>query len=492
MTRLNDNSLSKISGKVAIPEYDRSTISPGIVHVGVGNFHRSHEAYYTDQLLRKGEKGWGICGICLLDRDLKMYKTLSEQNGLYTLVVKEADGSLAVSIIGSIVDYLYAPADQGAVISVMADPGVKIISLTITEGGYNFDASTGEFQYSDPGIQWDLHHPDRPVTIFGFLTAAFRLRKYHGRPGLTVLSCDNIQHNGEVCKKMVMAYIRECQPDLVAWTENHVTFPNCMVDRITPVTSDRDIKDLKDNYGIEDGWPVVSESFIQWVIEDDFSQGRPDWELAGVQFVLKVDPYEKMKIRLLNAGHSLLGFTGTLCGHLTIYEAVKNPLTAGFLREFMDKEVSPVLEKLEGIDLETYKKNLVQRFANPYIGDRLSRICSESSSKIPKFLLPTIREQLDREGPLHCSALIIASWCHYLELAGTPEHDWEILDEMKEVLIMGAKASNDEDPLAFLKIKPVFGILVQSKRFVETYLPLIDNLRKIGIEETIRNFIMPS
>lgn len=490
MTRLNDNSLSKISRKVAIPEYDRSAISFGIVHVGVGNFHRSHEAYYTDQLLRKGEKDWGICGICLQDRDLKMHNTLANQDGLYTLVVKEADGSQAVSVIGSIVDCLYAPADPGAVISVIADPGVKIISLTITEGAYNFDAATGEFQYSDPGIQWDLHHPDRPRTIFGYLAAAFRLRKNLGSPGLTVLSCDNIQHNGAVCKEMVMAYIREGYPDLAVWIENHVTFPNCMVDRITPVTSERDKKDLKDNYGIEDGWPVICEPFIQWVIEDDFIQGRPDWETAGVQFVPKVDPYEKMKIRLLNAGHSLLGFTGALCGHLTIDEAVKNPLIAGFLRKFMDKEVSPVLEKLEGIDLETYKNNLVQRFANPYIGDRLSRICSESSSKIPKFLLPTIREQLDREGPLHCSAFIIASWCHYLEQAGTAKHDWEILDEMKEVLIRGAKSSNNEDPLAFLKIKPVFGILVQSKRFVETYLPLIDNLRKNGIEETIRNFII--
>jgi len=487
MVRLNKDSLSKITAAVAIPEYDRSAISTGIVHVGVGNFHRSHEAYYTDLLLRKGEKNWGICGICLLGRDLKMYNTLVEQDGLFTLLEKEADGKLSVSVIGSIVDYLFAPADPAAVISVMADPGVKIISLTITEGGYNFDASTGEFQYADPGIQWDLRHPDRPRTIFGFLTAAFRLRKKHGSPGFTVLSCDNIQHNGDVCRKMVMAYIRECQPDLLEWTENHITFPNCMVDRITPVSSDRDIKDLKVNYSIDDGWPVVSESFIQWVIEDNFSQGRPDWELAGVQFVPKVDPYEKMKIRLLNAGHSLLGFTGTLCGYLTIDETVKNPLIAGFLCDFMDMEVSPVLEMTEGIDLESYKNSLVQRFANPYIGDQLSRICSESSSKIPKFLLPTIQEQLELDGPVNCSAIIIAAWCHYLEQAGTEGHNWEILDVMKKDLIKGAQASIEEDPLAFLKIKPVFGKLVQSNRFVETYLHSIDKLRTQGIEETIRN-----
>jgi len=490
MTRLSDDSLSKIPGRVAIPEYDRSAIRSGIVHVGVGNFHRSHEAYYTDRLLRKGEKDWGICGICLLDRDLLMYNTLSHQDGLYTLVVKETDGSQEVLVIGSIVDCLYAPADPGSVISAMADPGVKIISLTITEGAYNFDAATGEFQYSDPGIQWDLHHPDRPGTIFGYLAAAFRLRKKQGNPGLTVLSCDNIQHNGDVCKKMLMAFIREGDPDLTVWIEKHITFPNCMVDRITPASSEKDKKDLKDNYGLEDGWPVVCEPFIQWVIEDDFSQGRPDWEKAGVQFVPRVDPYEKMKIRLLNAGHSLLGFTGSLCGYLTIDETVRNALIAGFLREFMNKEVSPVLEKAEGIDLEKYKNSLVQRFANPYMGDRLSRICSESSSKIPKFLLPTIKEQLEREGPVLCSALIIAAWCHYLELAGSEGHDSEILDVMKEQLISGAKSSIDENPLAFLKIKSVFGKLAQSKGFVNTYLPMIDQLRKHGIEETIRDLIL--
>lgn len=490
MNRLNNASLSRLPGTVTIPEYDRSKVTPGIVHVGVGNFHRSHEAYYTEQLLKKGEKNWGICGICLLERDLPMYNTLVDQDGLYTLVEKETDGSQVVSVIGSLIDYKYAPADPNGVITVMADPAVKIISLTITEGGYNYDTSTGEFQFDDPGIQSDLQHPDSPMTIFGYLTEAFRIRKNHGSPGLTVLSCDNIQHNGEICKKMVMAYISECQPDLADWTAHHVTFPNCMVDRITPVTSDRDINDLKANYGIEDGWPVVCEPFIQWVIEDNFSQGRPDWEKAGVQFVPRVDPYEKMKIRLLNAGHSLLGFTGTLFGYQTIDETVKNEQIAGFLREFMDREVTPILEEVEGIDLEIYKNSLMQRFVNPYMGDRLSRICSESSSKIPKFLLPTIREQLEREGPIVCSTLIIAAWCQYLEKAGNAGHNWEILDMMKEELIKGAKASMNKDPLAFLRIEPVFGNLVQSKRFVETYLHMIDRLREKGIEESIKQIVL--
>lgn len=491
-TRLKGDNISQIPKMITIPEYDRSNIHSGIVHVGVGNFHRAHEAFYTDQLLNLGENNWGICGICLLDRDLKMYKTLVGQDGLYSLVVKEPDGNITVRVIGSIVEYLYAPADPAAVISKMADPGVKIISLTITEGGYNYDASTGEFLFSEPGIRWDLEHPNRPRTIYGFLAAAFLRRKKNRMPGLTVLSCDNIQQNGEVCKKMMMTYIRECQPDLASWTENHVTFPNSMIDRITPVTTEQDIEDLKTEYHIEDDWPVVCEPFIQWIIEDCFAQGRPDWEKAGVQFVQEVEPYEKMKIRLLNAGHSLLGFSGSLSGYKTINETIRDPLIAGFLREFMDKEVTHLLGLIEGIDLEEYKKTIVQRFANPYIGDRLSRICADSSSKIPKFILPTIKEQLDRGGSLVYSVLIIATWCRYLELKEIEVYDYEIHDTMKEMLLKSAKASMADDPLAFLKIKPVFGNLAQSEKFVETYLRMIGILRKHDIGEAIRHVLKKS
>ena len=487
--RLNEENLPGISESLPVPEYERSGLSSGIVHVGVGNFHRSHEAFYTDQLLGKGEKEWGICGICLLDQDQKMYNTLADQDGLYSLMVRHADGKLEVRIIGSIVKYLFAPSDPDAVITAMADPGVKIISLTITEGGYNFDPSTGQFLFSEADIQWDLQHPDQPKTIFGYLTAAFHHRKNKSLPGLSVLSCDNMQKNGDVCKQMVMTYIREAKPELAAWVEEHVSFPNSMVDRITPVTSQKDIEELRTEYHIEDGWPVVCEPFVQWIIEDDFSQGRPAWEKAGVQFVEAVEPYEKMKIRLLNAGHSLLGFTGSLLGCSTIDETIQNPLIVSFLSGFMDQEVSPLLGSMEGIDLEDYKNSLIQRFANPHIGDRLSRICSESSAKIPKFLLPTIEEQLKQGGPVKFSALVVATWCRYLELAGSPGYEYEIQDAMKQELVEKAKASMQADPLAFLRIKAIFGMLVHSKSFVETYLPIIEYLRNHGTAETLRNVL---
>ena len=487
--RLNEENLASISESIPVPEYERSGLSTGIVHVGVGNFHRSHEAFYTDQLLGMGEKEWGICGICLLDRDLKMYNTLADQDGLYSLIVKHSDGYQEVRIIGSIVEYLYAPSDPDAVITAMADPGVKIISLTITEGGYNFDPSTGQFLFSKADIQWDLQYPDQPKTIFGYLTAGFALRKHNALPGLSVLSCDNMQKNGDVCKQMVMTYIREAKPDLAVWVEEHVSFPNSMVDRITPVSSQEEIEELKKEFQIEDAWPVVCEPFVQWIIEDDFAQGRPPWEKVGVQFVDEVEPYEKMKIRLLNAGHSLLGFIGSLFAYSTIDECIRDPEITGFLSAFMDQEVSPLLGSLEGIDLDGYKQSLIQRFANPYIGDQLTRICSESSSKIPKFLLPGIEEQLKRGGPVKLSALVLATWCRYLEVAGSAGYDYEVQDAMKEELVEKAKASMNADPLAFLKIQTIFGQLSHSGPFIETYLPLIDSLRKHGPAECIKDVL---
>jgi mannitol 2-dehydrogenase len=487
--RLNNSSLHKLPGSVSVPDYARSGISPGIVHVGVGNFHRAHEAYYTDQLLNKGESAWGICGICLLEKDLKMYQTLNSQDGLYSLVVKEADGSRRVRVIGSIVEYLYAPSDPSAVIAKMADPSVRIISLTITEGGYNYDPATGQFNFKNPDIQWDLCHPDRPRTIFGYLTAAFRLRQQNRVSGLTVLSCDNIQQNGSVCRNMLRTYMEESMPELRDWLAEQVSFPNSMVDRITPVTTTRDVEELRDRFHLEDSWPVSCEPFIQWVIEDHFSRGRPPWEKAGVQFTEEVEPYEKMKIRLLNAGHSLLGFTGSLMGYSTIYEAVGDALILRFLRAFMDQEVTPILGSVEGIDLNSYKETLIQRFANPQMEDRLSRICSESSSKIPKFLIPTIKEQLERGGPVKCSALIIATWCRTLELPGTSSSEPEVLDVMGDTLVEGATTSLDKDPLAFLKIGEVFGNLYRSGPFVRTYLPIMEHLRTHGTAGTISHIL---
>ncbi len=489
MLRLNEVNLGKLSRLVRTPSYNRKFTRTGIVHIGVGGFHRSHQAFYTDEVLSRDDSNkWGICGVSLLDNetDQKNFYSLARQDGLYTLLVAEPDGALNARILGPIIRYLFAPLNPEAVISIMASPEIRIITLTITEGGYNFNSATGEFRFEDPGILWDISHSDHPVTVFGYLTQALKRRKTNKAPGITIQSCDNIEKNGKTIEKMLMSYINAAEPDLISWIEDHVTFPDSMVDRITPATKPSDIEILEQKFGYSDSWPVVSEPFLQWIIEDKFASGRPLWESAGAQFVQDVAPYEKMKIRLLNAGHSLLGFTGSIYGCNTVDEAVSVPFINSFLRNFMDREVTPLLGSLEGINLEIYKDNLIQRFGNRYIGDHLSRICSESSSKIPKFLLPTIREQLEKDGPVEKGILVIAAWCRCLELAGAPQYNIDIQDKLGSILKRNAMESLHDDPLAFIKTEEIFSGLTGSKRFVDTYLRSIDMIRKKGIEEAVK------
>jgi mannitol 2-dehydrogenase len=485
--KLNSKNLQLIPAEATLPAYDRSVLKTGILHIGIGAFHRAHQAYYTDMLLRNpGNSEWGICGIGLLESDRRIIDWLVQQDGLYSVMITGPDGILTARVIGSVIECLYAPDDPEAVVEKMASPDVKIITLTITEGGYNFDSATGEFLINEPSIQTDLKNPENPKTVFGYMARALKRRKERGLKGLTIQSCDNIPHNGDVLNKMLLAYVKGSEPLLADWIKNEVAFPNSMVDRITPVITIRDKENLKAVFSIDDACPVVCEPYIQWVIEDNYAQGRPSWETVGAKFVKDVAPYEKMKIRLLNAGHSLLGFLGTLSDCHTVDEAVNIPLIADFLRNFMDKDVTPVLGTVEGIDLTKYKDNLIQRFGNPYIKDNLSRICLESSAKIPKFVLPTIRENLENGGVIKHAAAIIAAWCRYLELAGTPGHTYDVQDSMKEMLQKNALASVKQDPLAFIKTTTLFGDLAKSERFVSAYLDIIDGLRKYGVDIMMR------
>jgi len=489
LNKLNTVNLNYLPVMVKVPSYDRTKVKTGIVHIGVGNFHRAHQAFYTDELLQGGDTDWGICGIGLLDNDAKICKALEEQDGLYTLMNYEPNGTIKTQVVGAIKEVIHAPVNSRRALNKLADQEVKIISMTITEGGYNFDSSTGEFLFFEPGIQWDLKHPGTPKTVFGFLTRGLKLRKEKGLEGVTILSCDNLQHNGDVCRKMLTSYIKEAEPSLHSWVEDQCTFPNSMVDRITPVTTKEDIDNLREKIGVEDQWPVPCEPFIQWIIEDNFSAGRPEWEKAGAQFVKDVTPYEKMKIRLLNAGHSLLGFSGTLSGYDAIDETVSDSIIQKYLRGFMDDEVTPVLGKVEGIDLNEYKNSLVHRFSNPAIKDKLSRICGESSAKIPKFLLPTINEQLERGGPIEYGAMIIATWYRYLELAGSPGFEYGVQDDMKDMLLYAVRNSPVNDPSSFIKIVPLFGDLARSERFTNTFLKHVERLQQSGIKETIKRLL---
>lgn len=487
--KLNAKNLNLLPKEVDIPGYNRSRIKAGIVHIGIGGFHRAHEAFYTDQVLEDpGAKDWGICGVSLLETDRKIFNALSDQDGLYTLLMTRPDGTRTARVIGSLTEYLFAPENPEAVIERMASPDIRIITLTITEGGYNFSASTGEFLIDEPLIQHDLNNPGSPKTVFGYLTRALTRRRDMRSAGLTIQSCDNIQKNGDLLRKMLLSYVKEAEPGLEDWIEKHITFPNSMVDRITPVTTESDIENLKNVYGIEDAVPVVCESFIQWIIEDNFSKGRPEWESAGARFVDDVSAFEKMKIRLLNAGHSLLGFTGALYGYTYIHEAAHDPLFAKFLRHFMDKEVTPVLDDVPGINLNAYKDTLFERFGNSFIKDNVARICLQSSAKIPKFLLPTVREQLKAGGPLECSALIVAAWCRYAEGFDEAGNKYPLEDDMKDLIRERALDSHN-DPLSFLRLEPVFGDLIKSDRFAETYIKALQCIYQKGVIDCIKEII---
>jgi len=483
--KLNVQNLSQIKERVAIPKYERSNVKAGIVHVGIGGFHRAHQAYYTDQLLhKKGNENWGICGVALLDFDKKIYQTLNEQDGLYTLIVKELDGSLTKTIIGSIVEYLFAPENPKAVIEKMADEAIKIITLTITEGGYNYNEATKQFDFNNPLIQHDLKNPSNPKTIFGYLTQALKLRKVRNLKGLSIQSCDNIQGNGHVAKKMLLSFVEKANPELVDWLKSNVSFPNSMVDRITPVTSLLDISNLKKTSRIDDAWPVVCEPFKQWVIEDDFITGRPAWENVGAQFVEDVLPYEKMKLSLLNAGHSVLGILGALIGYDTIDEAVNNQNIRTFLNSYMDTEVTPVLGDLEGINLTTYKRSLLQRFGNIYIKDQIDRICFESSTKIPIFILPTVKAQLKENGSIEYAAFVIAAWAIYSLGLDENGKSLNINDSMADVVRNKAIAAKN-NPALFLEIDTVFGDLKESTTFVHAFINAYQNILKHGIEKCV-------
>lgn len=488
--RLTQDNIGLLSKQLACPTYQRGTLSTGIVHIGVGGFHRAHEAYYLHQLHSKfSAQGWGICGVGLRAGDRKMHEILQRQNGLYTLMIQHQDGTVTSEVIGAIIESLLAVDRPQQVIDQMASPDTKIVSMTITEGGYNFDEN-GDFNFKHPDVIHDLANPEKPKTVFGYITAALRKRKSEILPPFTLLSCDNIQHNGDVARKMLLAFAHKQDPKLALWIAMAMAFPNAMVDRITPVTTPADISYLRQNHQLNDEWPVVCEPFIQWVVEDKFSCGRPPLEKVGVQFVEDVTPYEKMKLRLLNAGHSVLGILGALHGHHTINDCMADPVFAKFMRTFMDVEATPTLDRVEGIDLEKYKDTLQERFANPNIKDSVSRICAESSAKLPVFIIPTLNENLQSERSIKLASLVLAAWCYYCDRQTSQTNQpLEIIDAAQKTLHDAARRTST-DPVSFLKLNEIFGNLIDDQRFVKAYITSLDLVYgEQSIREVMKSYL---
>ncbi|WP_429417767.1 mannitol dehydrogenase family protein [Nocardia sp. GAS34] len=469
--------------------YDRSGLTTGIVHFGVGGFHRAHQAMYVDTLLGGGgARDWAICGVGVLPGDCRMRDVLTAQDGLYTLSVVEPDGSWDTRVIGSIVEYLYAPDDPEAVLAKLADPATRIVSLTITEGGYGISAVSGEFDASAPAVAADLAPGAVPGTVFGLVVEGLARRRAAGIAPFTVMSCDNIEGNGHVARRVFGAFARLRDPALGDWVEQQVRFPNSMVDRITPVTPPDAAAEVLRRTGIEDGWPVVTEPFTQWVLEDSFTLGRPPYERAGVQVVADVTPYELMKLRLLNASHQGIAYFGHLCGYRLVHEAAQDPLFDRFLMRYMDLEATPTLRPVPGVDLDRYKRTLIERFANPAIGDTIARLCAESSDRIPKWVLPVIRERLAVDGEIECAAAIVAGWARYAEGVDEQGEPIEVVDRLRGELMPLARRQRAE-PTAFLSAREVFGDLIEEPRFVRAYVSALESLHAKGARATLADLV---
>lgn len=458
-------------------DYDRSGIAVGIVHFGVGNFHRSHQAMYLDRLLRRGEaRDWGICGVGVLPSDLRMRDALRSQDLEYTLIERYPDGAASAVRIGSIVEYLYAPEELETVLERLADPATRIVSLTITEGGYNISDATGRFDVTNPAVVADAQPGALPATVFGIVTAGLRRRRERGIPPFTVMSCDNIEGNGNIARSSFTAFARMADQDFADWVDREVRFPNSMVDRITPVTTDDDRRWVQERFGVDDAWPVLCEDFVQWVLEDDFPLGRPPYEQAGVTLVADVRPYELMKLRLLNASHQAMAYFGMLAGYAFAHEAATDAQLGELLRRYMDEEATPTLEPVPGVDLHGYKRQLMARFSNPSVRDTLGRLATDASDRIPKFLVPVIRSRRAAGVATPLSAAVVASWARYAErhVAGD---SLPFLDRQEQA-VRDAVDRQATDPVGFLRNADWFDDLADDEGFAADFIAAYRSLRE--------------
>lgn len=485
--KLNSQNLSQMHN-VTVPTYQRKGVKQGIVHVGVGGFHRAHLAAYVDTLLEQfNVQDWSICGVDLQPFAAPMRDALGGQDNLYTIIERAAEGSNA-RVVGSITDYLFAPDSSEAVIAKMASPDTHIVSMTVTESGYYMNENTHQLQVDHPDVAADLAGQQPPRTVFGYLYAALARRHAAGLKPFTVMSCDNMQKNGDISRNMLLAFARHQNPEVAAWIAENGAFPNSMVDRITPRTNDADKANLAENFGVEDAWPVVTEVFHQWVLEDKFADGRPPFEKAGVQVVPnveKVEEYELIKLRLLNASHSAMGYAGYLAGFTYIHEVIDNPVFRKYIFNMMQEEVKPLLPQIPGVSVDDYCNTLLGRFSNPTLKDELPRICLGGSGKIPQFIMPSIAEQIQAGGPLGRLTLCAAAWFRYLK--GVDEHGrvFKLDDPMAEEL----QAKAGEGGLALLQVKSLFGDdLRGDERFVKELTKALESLDREGAMATIAKY----
>jgi mannitol 2-dehydrogenase len=483
---LRNANLAQLPSAIARPTYDRSALTPGIVHIGLGNFHRAHQAWYLHRLMQEGlAHDWAILGAGVRPYDAQMRDKLIAQDCLTTLIALDPDHASA-EVTGAMIDYLPIAQDHGPLIAAMADPAIRIVALTVTEGGYFIDPKTGGLDVTHTDIQHDATHPDRPRTAFGAMVAALRRRRTAGHGPFTGLCCDNLQSNGAVLRQTVVGLAGLSDPDLAAWIDNNCTFPNAMVDCIVPATSERELA-LSVSLGIIDAAPVTHETFRQWVIEDDFCAGRPDWDHVGATFVSSVHDHETMKIRILNAGHQVIANAGELLGLDTIADCMAHPQIAALFHKVEQKEIAPYVVPVADMTPQAYVALIAERFANPAIRDTTRRVAFDGSARHTGFILPILRDALAVDGSVTGLALVEALWARMC--AGTRDDGSMIAanDPQWDVLQSTAIAAKD-NPMAWLEQTQIYGDLNSASPFSSEFCDWLSMLWQDGTLATLRSY----
>ncbi|APX92375.1 mannitol dehydrogenase [Halomonas sp. 1513] len=482
---LCQNALACLHHRVTVPAYDRRRLAPGILHIGLGNFHRSHMAMYLERLFERGEAlDWGIVGSGVMPADVTMRRRLQQQDWLSTIVDLEP-GAISARVVGAMVDFV--PVDARAITQALSDQRIRIVSLTITEGGYFLEPATGRFDADHPRILADAAAPAHPTTVFGMIVRALAERRAKGYPPFTVLCCDNLPGNGDVTRRAVVGMAQLIDPELAGWISREVAFPNSMVDCITPRTTQRERALVRRRFGIEDAAPVVCEPVRQWIVEERFSAGRPPLERVGVQFVDDVSHYETMKLRILNAGHASIAYVAALLGHRHVHDAVADADIRRWLLALQHREIIPALKVVDAVAYPRYLESVMTRFGNAEICDTVTRLCANGSTRQPKFILPAIRDALNLGLPIDGLALELALWCHYCRVAGEASQVPMISDPLALRLKAEARKAV-RDPQAFLTIREVFHELADTPRLSAAFAGWLALIETQGVRGAIRTY----
>jgi fructuronate reductase len=480
--------LARVPGTVGRPAYDPRRLTVGILHLGVGAFHRAHQAVYTDDVLGADSR-WGICGVSL--RTPRAIEALAAQDGLYALLTRTREGTSA-RIIGALRETIFAGAARARLVARFADPRITVVTATVTEKGYCHDPATGELNFSHPDIRHDLEHPGAPESAIGLLVAGLASRRAANAGPLTFVCCDNLPHNGRIVQGLVDAFARRRDPALAEWIRDRVALPSTMVDRIVPATTAVDVAEAERLTGLHDEATVTAESFGQWIIENRFTAARPQWEEAGAQIVADVAPFETMKLRLLNGSHSTLAYLGFLAGHDFIWQASSDPLLAQLVLRQMAEEIVPTLVAPPGIDLATYCRQLMTRFRNSALPHRTQQIAMDGSQKLPQRLLGTVRDRIAAGAPFAHLSLAVAGWIRYT--SGTDERGRSIaVSDPLAATFSGIVASAPGDPVriaaGFLDLTTVFGDLCADMAFRDAVTRNVVALFREGVRKTLADHL---